>query len=143
MSGEILQEKLDKGWLHVKMFFEVLGASEDVTKKALEDHMEKLGKMDDMKIIECKISDSEKVENPTETIKEAYSQIAEVEIVINNLENLLLTVMFFGPSSIEVLAPKEVRVGFNSVQSIANAVAEMMHRYAAEGVGGIVINAKK
>lgn len=144
MSNEILSEKLAKGWIHARMFFEVMGSSEDVTKSALADHIAKIKKMENLKIVSEKFEDLEKVENPPEKFKgrDLYSQFAEVEVVVSSLENLIYTVIFFGPSSIEIIEPKEMRVGFDSAQSMANAVAELMHRYAASGIGGIVINTK-
>lgn len=143
--NEMLEEKLGKGWIHAKMFFEVLGAQEDAVKDALESHIQKIRKMENIKVVDEKFEPVERVENPPEQFKdrELFSQIADVEVVVSSLENLIYTVIFFGPSSIEIMSPKEMRVGFDSAQSMANAVAELMHRYAASGIGGIVINTKK
>jgi hypothetical protein len=145
MSKDLLKEKLEKGWIHARMFFEVLGASEQFTKEAMRNHLDKINKMDNMKIVNEKLGDVEKVDKTPARlkVKEAYSQIAEVEIVVSSLENLLYSVIFFGPSSIEIIEPKEMRVGFESAQAMVNAVAEVMHRYAAAGIGGIVISTKK
>jgi uncharacterized protein (UPF0335 family) len=143
MSSEILREKLDKGWLHAKMFFEVMAASESLVKEALKNHIERIKRMENVKVIAEKFGEIEKVENPPRKLKEAYSQIVDVEVLVSSLENLLYTVMFFGPSSIEIVGPKEFRVKLDSAQSMVNAVAEMMHRYTAGGTGGIVISTKK
>lgn len=145
MSKEILQEKLEKGWIHARMFFEVMGASEDVVKSAMRDHLGKVRKMENIKIVVENVQAAEKVEEPPKKFegKEVYSQIAEVELVVSSLENLLYSVLFFGPSSIEIIEPKEMVVKFESAQAMVNAVAEMMHKYAAAGAGGIVINTQK
>lgn len=143
MLDEEIKEKVGKGWLHAKLFFEILGANEEVVKKSLAGHVEKLKRMDNIKFVSQKMSEVERVENLKGTDASGYSQIADVELLVNSLEELMLMVIFFGPSSVEILAPKEVRVGMESAQAMANAVAEMMHRYAAEGLGGIVISTKK
>lgn len=143
MTKDLLSEKLEKGWIHAKMFFEVMAVNEDVVKKHLKEHIEKIRKMENLKIVSEKFSEIEEVEDPPEKFKEAYSQIADIEIVVSSLENLIYTVIFFGPSSIEILEPKEMKVGFDSAQAMANAVAELMHKYAAAGAGGIVINTKE
>lgn len=143
MSKEILAEKLQKGWLYAKMFFEVMAASEDVAKSALSEHLAKIRKMENMKVVSESFGDVVKVENPPRQLEEAYSQIVEVEILVSSLENLMYSVIFFGPSSVEIIEPKEFRVGFESAQSMVNAVAELMHRYSASGFGGIVISTKK
>lgn len=143
MSKEILAEKLQKGWLHAKMFFEVMAASEDVAKSALSEHLAKIRKMENMKVVSEIFGDVVRVENPPRQLEEAYSQIVEVEILVSSLENLMYSVIFFGPSSVEIIEPREFRVGFESAQSMVNAVAELMHRYSASGFGGIVISTKK
>jgi len=145
MTKDILKEGLEKGWIHARMFFEVMGATEQVAKDALAEHIRKMKKMDNMKIVAENLGETLRVDDPPKQFKdkEAYSQIADVEIIVSSLENLIYSVIFFGPSSIEVIEPKEMRIGFDSAQAMANAVAEIMHRYAAGGAGGIVISTKK
>jgi hypothetical protein len=145
MSKEVLREKLDKGWIHARMFFEVMGASKDVVESAMRDHLGKVKRMENIAIVSEKVESAEKVESPPKKFEgmEVYSQIAEVEVAVSSLENLLYSVLFFGPSSIEIIEPKEMTVKFDSAQAMVNAVAEMMHKYAAAGAGGIVINTKK
>ena len=144
MSKISIAEHLDKGWIHARMFFEVMAATEEVTRGSLKDHVAKIKKMDNIKIVEERFEEPMKVEEPPKHFKEgAYSQFVEVEVVVSSLENLMYSVIFFGPSSVEIVEPKEMKIGFESAQAMANAVAEMMHTYAAKGAGGIVISAKK
>ncbi len=127
------------------MFFEVMGATEEFTRQAMAEHVSKMRKLENMKVISESLSEVPKVEDPPKQFKgrEAYSQIADVEVVVSSLENLVYSVIFFGPSSIEIIEPKSFTVNLNAAQSMANAVAEIMHRYAAGGAGGIVISTKK
>jgi len=143
--GDVLKEHLDKGWIHVRMFFEVMGGTEEVAKKALTDHLATVKKMHNIKIVSEKYGDVVEVTDPPKQFegRKAYSQVVEVEMVVSSVENLIYSVIFYGPSSVEVIGPKEMKVGFDAVQSMANAVAEMMHRYASAGAGGIVISTKK
>lgn len=143
MDESTLREKLEKGWIHAKMFFEVLAVNEETTKESLRKHIDTMKKMENFKIVSEKLGDIVKVEKPPKKFKEAYSQIAEVDVVVSNLENLLYSVIFFGPSSIEIVEPKEYTLDQTGAQAMMNAVAEIMHRYAAAGTGGIVISTKK
>lgn len=143
MDEKKLRELLGRGWVHARMFFEVMGGSEEVAKTALRKHLDTVKKMENMKIVSEKIGEAEKVENPPRQLKEAFSQIAEVDVAVSSFENLLYSIIFFGPSSTEIVEPKEFKIGVTSAQSMLNAVAEIMHRYAAGGAGGIVISTKK
>lgn len=143
--ADVLKDHLAKGWIHARMFFEVMGGTEDVTTKAMKDHLESLKKMQTVKIVSEKYSSVEEVKDPPKQFSggKAYSQVVEVEIVVNSVENLIYSVIFYGPSSVEVIEPKEMKIGLDAVQSMSNAVAELMHRYASFGAGGIVISTKK
>lgn len=143
--GDVLKDHLEKGWIHARMFFEVMGGTEEVAKKALKDHLDTVKKMQTIKVVSEKYGEVEEVQEPPKQFSggKAYSQVVEVEIVVSSVENLIYSVIFYGPSSVEVIEPKEMRMGFDAVQSMANAVAELMHRYASVGAGGIVISTKK
>ena len=145
MSKEVLAEHLDKGWIHARMFFEVLAASEDVARESLKKHLGSVKKMENIKVVQEKYEDVVEVEDAPKQFKgkKAYSQVCEVDIVVSSVENLVYSVIFFGPSSIEIISPREMKMRFEEVQSMANAVAEIMHRYAAAGAGGIIISGKK
>ena len=69
MSKDVLRESLEKGWVHAKMFFEVMGASEDFTKSALSDHIAKIKKMENIKIVSENFSEVIKVEEPPKQFK--------------------------------------------------------------------------
>lgn len=138
-----LQEKLSKGWVHARMFFEVMAVTEELTEQSLKDHIAKVKKMNNVFVASEVYGEMEKVEHPPRKIKEAWSQIAEVEVAVSSLENLLYAVVFFGPSSVEIIAPKKFTVDFGEAQAMMNTVAELMHKYASSGAGGIVISTKK
>jgi mannose/fructose/N-acetylgalactosamine-specific phosphotransferase system component IIB len=145
MSKEVIAEHLDKGWIHARMFFEVLAASEEIARDSLKKHLGSVKKMENIKIVEEKYEDVVEVDDPPKQFKgsKAYSQVCEVDVVVRSVENLVYSVIFFGPSSIEIISPKEMKMRFEEVQSMANAVAEIMHRYASAGAGGIIISGKK
>jgi len=145
MAKDVLAEHLEKGWIHARLYFEVLGADPEVAKKSLKDHLSTVKKMDKIKIVSERYEEVEKLAEPPKKFKgkEAYSQFVEVEAVVSSVENLLYAVVFFGPSSVEIIGPKEMKIKLEEAQSMANAMAEVMHRYAAAGAGGIVINTKR
>mgnify|MGYP000745869222 CR=1 FL=1 len=142
------QELLKQGWIKSRLWFEVMGVSKEVTEKSLKAHVEKLEKLDGVKVLQKKFEKVEAVKKlpsylKKTGLKKAFSQVVETVILTDSIEKLLLVVMLFGPSAIEVLEPKELKVGIGTIQTIMNSVADMMHRIASSTMGGIIIRGKK
>lgn len=143
MEKEAIREKIDQGWILSRMWFEVMAVDKKITKKSLVEHIKKLKKMQDTKVVEEKFDTVKKVENPPKGISGAFTQAVEIQVLTKNVEVLLLDVMMFAPSGVEIIEPKEMKIGIDTLQTIMNSVADMMHRFAATGVGGVVISGAK
>lgn len=138
-TKEQVAEKLKQGWIQAGMMFEVLAITEEAAKEALQSHIEKMEKSGAVEMIKKEFSSLEKVEKPIQGIETGFSQVCETEMLVKNLESLLQIVMEFGPASVEILKPDKYQLNVGEAQNILNIVAEMMHRFAAAGLGGIVI----
>lgn len=142
-TQEEIRDKLANGWIKSRMWFEVLGVEKEVTEKTMKEHLEKVKKEKHTIVLSETFDETVEVKAPFPNVEKAYSQTVEVEMMAQNIESLLYDVIFFGPSAVEVIEPKEVKLGINSLQTILNSVADLIHRYAAQGSGGIVISTKK
>lgn len=143
LSKEEVEEKLEKGWIKSKLWFEVLSTQREVTENSLQAHIEKLKKTEGLFLVSEKTDEVKEVEKPLPNVEKGYSQTVETDLITKNVETLLLVVIFFAPSAVEVLHPEKLTLGANSVQVIMNSVADLIHRYAARGIGGTVISTKK
>ncbi len=139
ISKEEANEKVSDGWVRVWFAFEALAVGEDVTKKALENLLEKLETDQRVKVYKKEFSQVKRVENPLPEIKEGFSVVAEVEIIVKKFDELVQIVMEYGPSAVEILEPKELKLNIGDCQNVLNGVSDMMHRFAQAGVGGMVI----
>jgi hypothetical protein len=144
LEKEEIKERLEKGWIKSRFWFEVMTTDKELTKKTLKDHIEKLKKEKFTEIIRERYEDVQEVENPRPDIAKGYSQAVEVEILTKDVETLLFDVIAFAPSAVEILEPKELKVGIDTLQVIMNSVADVLHRFAsAGGVPGIIIPTKE
>ena len=137
-----INERIKNGWILSSVWFEVMAVDKKITEKTLKKHLKKLKDMKDTIVVEEKFEKVEKVKSPPKNVEEAFSQIVEVKFLTKDIETLLLIVIAFAPSSVEILKPKELTVGIDTLQVIMNSVAVIMHRFAALGPGGVVISAK-
>jgi hypothetical protein len=142
LRDEINKRKKD-GWIEAWFAIEALAVSEDVVKSALENHVKKMHNIKDALIYEKKFSDIKIIEKPLKNMEKGYSQIVELKLFIKNLLTLIRIVMLYGPSSIEILGPNELKIKIDEVQNIANLIATLVHQFASAGVGGIVISPEK
>ncbi len=136
---EAVKKKMKEGWIRASMMIEVLAGSGDAAKSALERHMEKMDSEDNAIIYRLDYTDVAKVENPIPNVKEAYSYVAEVELVANSYEKLFMLVLRYGPSSVEILEPEKISIDIGDAQGILNAVSDLIHTFAGRTLGGIHI----
>jgi len=133
-------KKLKDGWIRSLLMIEVLTSSEEVAKKALEDHVRKLEKEKNAIVYNKIYHDIRKVEKPHPSIPVGYSYIVELDMLTQNLETLVYIAMTYAPSSIEIIEPDKLKIDIGEAQSILNSVSDMLHKFAAAGIGGVVIN---
>ena len=143
LEKEEIKEKLEKGWIKAQMWFEVLTSTKELAESTLTDHIKSLQNMKNTHILSEKFEETIKMKNPPRDIKQAFSKIAQVEILTKDIETLLFAVIYFAPSGVEILEPKELTIGIDAIQSIMNSIADVMHKLAAGGAGGIVIATKR
>lgn len=143
MENKELKEKANRlmkdGGIRATMMIEVLAVNEEAAKSSLEKHVEKMEREKGCIVYKKEFQEINRVENPLPRIPVAYSNIVELEMVTVNYDSLMTLVMHYAPSSVEVLEPDKIIVKAGEAQAILSSVSEMMHNFAAQGVGGVVI----
>lgn len=143
LSKEDVNEKLEKGWIKSWSMFEVLATKEETTKEAIDKLLDRLEKDPRAGVYKKDLSEIKKAIKPMKNIDVAYSLTAEVEFITKNFDDLVQIVMEYGPSAIEIYEPKNINIPCGEAQSILNSISQMMHQFAAAGVGGIVFLKEK
>lgn len=138
MEEEEIKERIADGWIRIRAFLEVMAANKETTESALNKHLEKIKDNEEIEIYEEDLDDPQEVEDPPGNISQAYSQIAEIELLVSSVKNLITFTFLYGPSSVEVLEPEEFDLKMGELQDISNTVAALIHQYASQGAGGIV-----
>ena len=140
---EKADHKISKdNWLRASMMIEVLAKTEEATRSALEQHVESMAKEKMVIMYKKDYSEIQRIENPLRNrpeIKEAFSYLVEVEMAVKRYESLISIVMSYGPSSVEILEPNKLQLDLGEAQGIVNSVGDLMHKFIAAGVGGVVI----
>ena len=140
---EEIKDKRKNDWIEAWFAVEALAVDKDVVESSLRNHIEKLSRVKEAFVYEKKFSEIKKVENPIKNIKEAFSQIVELKLFVKDLFSLINIVIVYGPSSVEIIGPKDKEIKIEEIQRISNVLAGIVHQFASAGIGGIVITPKK
>jgi len=136
---EQVKKKLKEGWIKSSMIIEVLATSETAARTALEKHIRQMEKENGVLVYKKEWSDFRKVDRPFRDIEVAYSYIVDLELLTQNFERLVYLVMNYGPTSVEILEPQSIKMDMGEAQGILISVADIIHKFAQMGIGGIVI----
>lgn len=139
MENYEIEQKIKEGWIKAWFAIEVMATSKDLAEKSLINHIEKLSKVKDIIVIKKDFKDVKKVDNPPKNVKEAYSQVAEVTLLARDLLALIVAIVLYAPSAVEIFEPFEKKIKIEEMQNIANFIASLIHQFASAGVGGVVI----
>jgi hypothetical protein len=120
-----VKEKFEKGWLDVIAIIEIAGKPASHIKEVLEKLLEDFAKGKGIKLIYKKVHDVKE----REEAKEVFSTFAELEFLAENLSKVLEFVVDYTPSSIEIVAPKDLALNINDANNVLNDIAEKIHRY--------------
>jgi len=139
ISSAEAKEKAAAGWFDVWVAFEGLAVNKEAVKSALEGLMSHLEADHKIKVYAKEFLEPEKVENPIKGISEAWSLVVNVNFVSKSFHDLVQVIIEYGPSAVEILGPSKKEMQINEAQDVLNNIAGMMHRYAAAGLGGMVL----
>ena len=139
MEQKDIDKKLKEGWIKSWMMIEVLAATAEAAKSALEKHIGKLEKEKKTAVLKKEFHKTERIENPFPNVPEGYSYVAELEVLTEKFEVLVNLVMNYAPSSIEIMTPQNIKMGMGEAQGILNSLSALLHKFAAHGMGGVVI----
>ncbi len=138
---ETEEEAIQKNWIKSSMFIELLAVNKEHTEKVLTDHIEKLEKEKNIFLYKKRFGDTKKTEFRIKSDKKinGYSQIVEVKLFAKTFEDLLIIVIKYGPSSIEIFGPNKIQLDMRQAQGISNTIADLIHKFAQIGIGGILV----
>jgi hypothetical protein len=137
---DIAKKKVKNGWIRSWMMIEAMAINKEAVRTALEKHMKNLAGEKNIIILKRGDGEIKQVESPFPNIKEAYSQVIELDVLTLNYDTLIYIVLNYGPSAVEILEPNKIVLGQGEAQGILNTLAALVHRFAAMGGGGLMIS---
>lgn len=112
----------DPNKLRLKIIIEVQAIEESLVKKQIDDIAKGLRREENFTIYAL---------DSAEIIKEGehYSSYLEVNLTVKNFKALVRLMFFYGPTSVEVIKPKEYKFSAADLQDALVDFAQMVHNY--------------
>jgi hypothetical protein len=132
MNQEEIESWIGKGFLQVRIIFELLGKPKEHVEKTMSDYINKITETPHIKVITKTVAEAkeQEIENPQDnTQKETmYTAFAEIEFMIKGVSNLIGFCFDYMPASIEVLAPTRIAFTNNTVTDFINDLQTKLHK---------------
>lgn len=122
------------------MVFEAVAATEEGVEDSLDDHLEKLETESDVEIVESNVDDVSKVQDPHPDLDEGFSQVAECRLEIDSFRKCVQVTFDYGPTYVQMEGPEDYVMELKEGQETLQQVADVMHKYAQMGVGGVLVS---
>ncbi len=139
----LVDEKIESGYIRVWMAFELLAGSNEKAKEHMENYLNKIDEDKRVHIYKKQISEVRKIENPIKDVKVGYSITSDIEFAIKSFDDIVQFIIQYGPSAVEILEPSRMELKIGEAQGVLNTISQLMHKFAASGIGGILVAGKK
>ena len=123
LKGVVMPKKEVEGKYKVNMIIEGLSSYEGALEKEIEV-LEKKLKNEKYKILKFEKSDIAKE-------KDNYTQFFNVDISVPEFSDIVYLIVQYGPSSVELLEPTEVKLNLSEAQEVLNEIASAVHYYVS------------
>ncbi|MFH1127497.1 MAG: hypothetical protein ABIG84_05655 [archaeon] len=138
-----MKELLDKGWIKLWMIFEVQAADKAVCEAALKKHIRDMGSEESVEVVEKSFADIDEIDVPEglkqRGVKVMFTQVCEVTMMAKDFEGIVNVVINYAPTAVEIMAPEKITLSMRDAQNALVSVADMMHKFARAGIGGMLI----
>ena len=116
-----IKQLMEKGYLKVRVFFEMLGKPKEHVEETLKKYIERIKTDENIKFIEEDYAEAEEKEDGL------WSTFVEAVILVNGMDKLTWLCINFMPASIEIIEPEEKKYTNKQIGFWINDVLSKLH----------------
>jgi len=121
MKSKEIKEKIAEGWIHIRVIQEVVGFPKEFAENTLDRFNDALSKAGGVVLLEREVHEAKLIK------EKMWSTFSELELLVNDIDKVLLMIMTFMPSSVEIIEPKSLRVDANNLSGALNDLIGKLH----------------
>ena len=117
---------VEQGWIRAIALFEILGRPQSFVEEQVDKYIKNFAEHD-IKLIK---SDFDKTQEAGEDEHgKYYSVVGEVDFIVENLEKLLMIIIEFTPSHIEIIKPKKLTISDATTTRVINELIQKLNYF--------------
>ncbi|MBR9691252.1 hypothetical protein GOV06_00540 [Candidatus Woesearchaeota archaeon] len=121
-----IQEKLEQGYIQSKVIIELAGKPKEYIEKTIKQYLELIKKNADLKVLKEDLGETKEIEG--EENKGLWITFIELELLAKDIPTLTGFCFDYMPSSIEIIAPAELKIKDRQFTSIMNDLQGKLHK---------------
>jgi len=121
MKTKEIKELLYKGYLHTNIIFEIVGKPKEHIENTLKAYIENIKQDEELHIV------NEEFESAEEMEEGVFGAVAELEIILPNIEKLNWLCINFSPASVEILEPDKKTITQKEIGDWTNDLLSRLH----------------
>ena len=116
-----IQEKLEKGYIHVKFIIEMGGKPKEHVEDTLKKYIEKIKQHEDYTVLKSDFAEAKEMKDQ----KGVFLAFTDMELLAKDPRALTGFCFDYMPSSIEIIAPEELKISSAHFSYIMNDLQEI------------------
>lgn len=121
MKEKEIKEYVDKGYIRISVMFEIVGKPQKHVEETIKAYITNIKTTEEILIIKEEFEPAEDVGD------ELFSAIAEIDMLVENVEKLTWLAINFTPASIEVIEPAQLIVEQKEITHWMNDLLSKLH----------------
>ena len=122
---ELFKEASRYGAVLALLHFDAHGKEADAVKDSLVDFLGRMTK--EPGVLYCK----GEIDDVVGSAEEGFSSTAEVKVLAENFAVMLSLAMRYGPVAVEIMEPREIKMGIQEMQDVLLSASAISKEYAA------------
>jgi len=123
MEEKEIQKRIKQGAILAQVSFEVVGNPKDYVETTIKGFVNNIKNDSDIKFLSEEFGEPEEVPNS----QGLWSNYADTEVLVNNLDKFVWLCVNFLPATIEIIAPEELRFSDKDLTNWLNDILAKLH----------------
>ncbi|MDD3175055.1 MAG: hypothetical protein PHU51_01105 [Candidatus Nanoarchaeia archaeon] len=121
MKDKEIKEYIEKKYLRINTIFEIIGHPKEHVESTMKAYVENIKKDSEIVVLKEEYEPAEELEGGV------FGVIAEIEMLVKNIEKLTWLCVNFSPASIELIEPDEVVIEQKEITHWLNDLLAKLH----------------
>ena len=115
-----IKEKLEQGYIHSKVIIEILGKPKEYVESSIKKYVETIKQDKNIEILQEEFA-------PAEQQEDMWASFVELETLMVNIPTLIGFCFDYMPSSVEIIAPEELKLKNKEISNFLNDLQAKLH----------------